>query len=53
MKKINAIYLGTIETFFAAQRFYEKNGFLEIQKDKLPGNFPVMTFDSRFYVYWV
>ena len=43
------ILLGTTEKFLAAQRFYEKNGFTEIQKDALPPKFPVMTVDVKFY----
>ena len=46
---INTIYLGTTPQFLAAHRFYEKNGFTEIQKKDLPGSFPVMEVDKKFY----
>ena len=48
-KKIKEIYLGTTSKFLAAHRFYEKNGFCEIDKSDLPDTFPVMKVDSRFY----
>jgi len=48
-KKIKEIYLGTTSKFLAAHRFYEKNGFGEIDKTDLPGTFPVMKVDTRFY----
>ena len=44
-----SVYLGTTEAFRAAHRFYEKNGFSEIEKGELPPAFPVMPVDSRFY----
>jgi len=43
------ICLGTTEKFIAAQRFYEKNGFEEIEKQSLPEEFPVMEVDVKFY----
>lgn len=46
---ITEIFLGTTEKFIAAQRFYEKNGFKEIQKQELPETFPVMEVDIKFY----
>ena len=45
----NEILLGTTEKFVAAQRFYEKNGFEEIDKQLLPKEFPVMKVDVKFY----
>lgn len=45
-----ALYLGTTEQFRAAHRFYEKNGFAEIEQTALPASFPVMAVDTRFYV---
>lgn len=48
-KAIAEIYLGTTDKFLAAHRFYEKNGFVEIAKPDLPGTFPVMAVDSKFY----
>lgn len=43
------VYLGTTEKFLAAHRFYEKSGFSEIEIEDLPGNFPVMSVDKKFY----
>lgn len=52
-KKFTEILLGTTEKFIAAQRFYEKNGFVEIEKQLLPAAFPVMEVDVKFYQYTV
>jgi len=46
---IERIFLGTTDKFLAAHRFYEKNGFSEIRKSDLPGEFPVMVVDTKFY----
>ncbi|HCY87362.1 MAG TPA: GNAT family N-acetyltransferase [Desulfobacteraceae bacterium] len=48
-KDLGRIFLGTTSKFLAAHRFYEKNGFLEIDKTALPGTFPVMSVDTKFY----
>ena len=48
-EKINIIYLGTRSEFYAAHRFYEKNGFDEIAKSVLPKYFPLMPLDDKFY----
>lgn len=48
-KKIKEVYLGTTSKFLAAHRFYEKSGFWKIDKSALPGTFPVMKVDTRFY----
>ena len=48
-KQFKEILLGTTAKFLAAQRFYEKNGFIEIGKVLLPVNFPVMSVDVKFY----
>jgi GNAT superfamily N-acetyltransferase len=50
-KKFTEILLGTTEKFIAAQRFYEKNGFIQIEKELLPKEFPIMTVDVKFYKY--
>ena len=50
-KEFDTILLGTTEKFLAAQRFYEKNGFDEIDKSLLPKEFPVMLVDVKFYKY--
>jgi putative acetyltransferase len=46
---INHLWLGTIHTMGAAARFYERNGFVKIPKDRLPGHFPLMAVDDTFY----
>jgi GNAT superfamily N-acetyltransferase len=48
-KGVTAVYLGTTAKFLAAHRFYEKNGFREIVREALPGSFPVMAVDTKFY----
>ena len=48
-KGIDEIYLGTFDKLVAAQRFYLKNGFVEIKKQSLPANFPVMPVDNMFF----
>lgn len=47
--QITDLYLGTIETFEAAGRFYKRNGFNRIDKADLPSCFPVMDVDDVFY----
>jgi GNAT superfamily N-acetyltransferase len=49
-KCVAEIFLGTTERFLAAHRFYEKNGFRELQKAELPEAFPIMAVDRKFYV---
>ena len=44
-----AITLGTTEAFKAAHRFYERNGFVRIEREALPAGFPVFALDKRFY----
>jgi len=48
-REVGDIYLGTTSRMHAAHRFYERHGFIEIDKRQLPGSFPVMAVDSRFY----
>ncbi|MEK3784865.1 GNAT family N-acetyltransferase [Paenibacillus sp. FSL K6-1230] len=52
-RQVSDIYLGTTPQFVAAHRFYEKNSFIEITVDQLPGNFPVMRVDKKFYHYHI
>ena len=47
--QLKDIYLGTTDKFAAAHRFYEKNGFLLIERSALPSIFPLMAVDTRFY----
>ena len=48
-RNILHVYLGTTAKFLAAHRFYEKNGYSEIQRQDLPAAFPVMEVDTKFY----
>ncbi len=48
-KEITEIYLGTVEQLHAAKRFYVKNGFEKIEKNKLPISFPLMQVDTEFF----
>jgi GNAT superfamily N-acetyltransferase len=43
------IFLGTTNRMHAAHRFYEKNGFVELQKEQLPQLFPIVFVDTKFY----
>ncbi|MDN3655069.1 GNAT family N-acetyltransferase [Ferruginibacter paludis] len=52
-KDIKEIFLGTTAKFVGAQRFYEKNGFIEIAKEQLPQQFPLTAVDVKFYKYAV
>ncbi|MBO9691418.1 GNAT family N-acetyltransferase [Chryseobacterium sp.] len=46
---IDDLYLGTITVLKAAQRFYERNHFVKIEKGNLPADFPLMSADDIFY----
>jgi len=46
---IRKIFLGTTAKFLAAHRFYEKNGFQEVERSELPASFPMMDVDTKFY----
>ncbi len=48
-KGINEVYLGTVEQLHAAKRFYERNGFVKVEKDTLPEIFPLMPVDTEFF----
>jgi putative acetyltransferase len=43
------VYLGTIERLQAAIAFYKRNGFTLIDKQNLPGSFPIMAVDTHFF----
>lgn len=45
----DAIWLGTMEQFKAAQRFYEKNGFVRVEAGLLPMDYPGNDMDTVFY----
>lgn len=44
-----SLYLGTMDQFKAAQRFYDKNGFVRISRETLPQKMPVSPVDTIFY----
>jgi len=46
--KIDDLYLGTVTKLEAALRFYEKNGFIRVEKETLPKAFPLMSPDNVF-----
>ncbi|MEP6724218.1 MAG: GNAT family N-acetyltransferase [Bacteroidota bacterium] len=48
-KGIDEIYLGTFDRLLAAQKFYLRNGFVEVEKQSLPHNFPLMQVDNMFF----
>jgi len=48
-REVRDIYLGTTAKFLAAHRFYEKNGFHEVDLRELPESFPIMRVDTKFY----
>ncbi len=48
-RSIREVYLGTAPQLLAAHRFYEKNGFREIDRPELPPSFPVVVVDTKFY----
>lgn len=46
---IDHIYLGTVNVLKAAMRFYERNHFVQVEKENLPARFPLMNADNVFY----
>ncbi|MFN1219068.1 GNAT family N-acetyltransferase [Chryseobacterium kwangjuense] len=46
---IDAIYLGTVNILKAAIRFYERNHFVQVEKENLSVRFPLMNADNVFY----
>ncbi len=48
-QRVDAVFLGTRTALFAARKFYEKNGFVQVDKKDLPANFPLMAVDDTFY----
>lgn len=48
-QNISEIFLGTMEQFIAAQKFYEKNGFKRIEKNQLPENFIYNPIDTVYF----
>ncbi|WP_109697581.1 GNAT family N-acetyltransferase [Chitinophaga deserti] len=45
------IYLGTAEILHAAHRFYEKNGFVQVERNVIPDGPYIMPVDKKFYHY--
>lgn len=43
------MYLGTMSQFTAAQRFYEKHGYIRIKAEEMPADIPANDFDTVFY----
>lgn len=50
-KRACEIYLGTVDVYHAAHRFYEKNGFTEVSRDQVPESVPLMDVDVKYYRY--
>lgn len=48
-RRYNFLYLGTMEQFKAAQKFYSRNWFVSIPKESLPETMPVNAIDTLFY----
>lgn len=48
---VREIYLGTVDVYHAAHRFYEKNGFIEVPREQVPDSVPLMDVDVKFYRY--
>lgn len=46
---VTDIYLGTIDVYQAAMRFYEKNAYHKIAQSSLPASFPLIAVDNVFY----
>ncbi len=45
----HTLYLGTVSLLKAAQKFYEKVGFQQIEKNRLPMEFEICPLDSVFF----
>ena len=48
-EQITDICLGTVDILKAAHRFYEKNGFVRVEKANMPSFFPFMMADNVYY----
>lgn len=48
-KGFRDIYLGTTDVMTTAHRFYEKNGFVEVQRKDLPNEKFLAVVDKKFY----
>jgi N-acetylglutamate synthase-like GNAT family acetyltransferase len=50
-KGVQDIYLGTVDVYLAAHRFYEKSGFTEVTREQVPDSVPLMDVDVKYYRY--
>ena len=48
---VREIYLGTVDVYHAAHRFYEKSGFVEVTRPEVPDSVPLMDVDVKYYCY--
>lgn len=48
---VREIYLGTVDVYHAAHRFYEKSGFTEVARHEVPDSVPLMDVDVKYYRY--
>ncbi len=48
-KNAHKAYLGTIDKYQAAIRFYTKNRFTQLNKEELPSYFPLAPVDNVFF----
>lgn len=48
---VREIYLGTVDVYHAAHRFYEKSGFTEVAGPEVPASVPFMDVDVKYYCY--
>lgn len=48
---VHEIYLGTVDVYHAAHRFYEKSGFEEVALSDVPKSVPLMDVDVKYYRY--
>ncbi len=47
--RFKTLYLGTVDTLHAAERFYKKYGFVRITKQDLPSGFETCSLDTIFF----
>ncbi|MBI2707448.1 MAG: MarR family transcriptional regulator [Proteobacteria bacterium] len=47
--RFDRLYLGTVDKFQAAHRFYEKYGFVRLTKQELPSGFEICPVDTVFF----
>jgi N-acetylglutamate synthase-like GNAT family acetyltransferase len=47
--RVKEVFLGTLDLFQAAIKFYMKNGFTQLTEGQLPESFPRMGLDTMFF----